>query len=258
MLFIDSLKDKWGNYNEQYYIFLDLFFKKPKLKKAKLISSGIENIKYVPIQFKWTYNYFLGHEIWVVELNNKLYALAIRRNKKYFNRERAVICRYYPNGKPKRNPRTVNKVPVQKLALKKDSNTKNACQIHALAAATGVPYNTILSEMKERGWDHTYPQIGNLYTINPNTGNTRWSEVLGLYGKKMIRVWQKSRHDNTPKHLLKDIKGISIKRAATLLPKGTFIIVKRGHVLCIKDNTIFDLWNSSNGHVLNIWQVLEK
>ena len=66
------------------------------------------------------------------------------------------------------------------------------------------------------------------------------------------------------KHLLDDYykfkrvkhcKGLTVEEFAELYPKGTFIIRVSGHLTCIVDNVLYDIWDCRNEIVDIVWQI---
>lgn len=65
------------------------------------------------------------------------------------------------------------------------------------------------------------------------------------------------------KHLLEDIfklnsincKGITINQFSNENPIGVFILRINGHLTCLIDNTIYDIWDCRNEILTNAWEV---
>lgn len=56
---------------------------------------------------------------------------------------------------------------------------------------------------------------------------------------------------------IKHCKGMTIEEFANENPYGTFIIRVEGHLTCVIDNTLYDIWDCRNEIVDIIWQVRE-
>lgn len=47
---------------------------------------------------------------------------------------------------------------------------------------------------------------------------------------------------------------ITVEEFSDLHPNGTYILALSGHVVCVRDNVVYDTWDSRNEIVLYFWQ----
>lgn len=69
----------------------------------------------------------------------------------------------------------------------------------------------------------------------------------------------KSLLDNVYKfQRINDFKGYKVKELCRFLPKGIFIVRVKGHLTCIIDNEINDIWDCGNEVVDIVWCAQKK
>jgi hypothetical protein len=54
---------------------------------------------------------------------------------------------------------------------------------------------------------------------------------------------------------IEDCKGIKIKNFAKMNPRGTFLIRIDGHLTCLIDGVIYDLWDCNEEIIDLIWEI---
>lgn len=50
-------------------------------------------------------------------------------------------------------------------------------------------------------------------------------------------------------------KGMTVEEFAELHPTGTFLLRMEGHLSCLIDNCVYDLWNCKDQILTDVWQV---
>lgn len=97
-----------------------------------------------------------------------------------------------------------------------------------------------ISKAMDQSWETSYLGIAmeGLLLFDMPSANHVWGEYLKRKGFH--------------RELAPD--GITVREFANEHPNGTYILALSGHVVCIKNGTLFDSWDSSNEIVLYFWE----
>jgi hypothetical protein len=267
MIFSDCQNDKYGyRLSHIYYPAQELFEAYPQYKfdEAEVIIEGEDNIPNLPKKFY--YNNFYIKEGWVVKNFKGRHYCIILKEHWLKGISKMEFTRYYMPGE-KRQSRKVNRVSYEKIQA--DTQVAdNSCQIFTLSCVTEQPYSKILENMRDHGWNEGRTRkviknggelwVGTLRSKSiKDPSKTRWELVLAEYGKAISLIWERNMHWGNFGQLsiLPKNKGLTVKSAAKVLPKGTYVLKLNSHVLVVKDNVIFDNVNSINRHVIAIYKI---
>lgn len=100
-----------------------------------------------------------------------------------------------------------------------------------------------LSEALDQTWDETFAGVCMQGFIDKNMPDG--NEVWGHYLVKKGFVREKIPDSYPPDYDVEDF--------ARDNPIGTYILAIDGHVVCIRDGTIFDTWYSGEEHPAYVW-----
>jgi hypothetical protein len=118
----------------------------------------------------------------------------------------------------------------QYLNVEPSGKKKSDCVTRAIKLASGLPYATIRKKLF-----HTKKLLNCESSYCPTCYSFLIQEVLG----------------GVPKNC----EGMTVGEFADLHPEGTYLIRIQGHLLCILDNTIMDLWDNRNRFCDLAWEV---
>ena len=54
---------------------------------------------------------------------------------------------------------------------------------------------------------------------------------------------------------IEEVQGMTVNEFCQKHPKGTFLIRLNGHLTCVIDNVLYDLWNCDSEKIDIVWQV---
>lgn len=105
------------------------------------------------------------------------------------------------------------------------------CTVRAISKATG------------RDWSDTYLAlcVQGFIDCDMPSSNSVWGNYLRQNGYKRYMI-----PDTCP-------ECYTVRQFAEEHPDGTYILALSGHVVCVRDGTLFDSWDSGNEAVIYYW-----